>query len=347
MREDKHMFHKLGLRNDFDLPSELFIKNLPKVLIVQQASVIRGNSIGPETGSAVGFNKNETMIKAASEAIERRSSMIGPLNISTVDDTKVETWNLVKKCKDILDVKYTRLYKNITDTTGTAIHIKSSYAIQNAIKELFEKNALFLFWYGKIGNRIEEKYYFKNKYYKFLSESGFQVSVFINNYFNPLNTLIVMVYKEEDLFLCGLGTNTNPFIALDHAFEEAYLIGYMQYYAILGGHQADKNLSWSKEKINHLKKLNTIDMLELNSIRYGEFNLNNFIQDLPNFVDELHLIFLEQFLNNKLKCVRVYSKDLINCLPLKKNIDLNVTINQNTIQLNKRDLENHPECPMC
>lgn len=339
------MFHKLGIKNDIDLPMQLFKFTSPSAAVVQQASIIRDGRIGPENGSSAGYNKHEVLIRATSEAIERRSSMIG--SFSKKVDKKVKTWNVIKNKIDRLDREYTRMLEGKTDTTGSALHIKSSTAIENAVKELLEKNALFLFWYGKMGYRIEEKYYLDNEYFNILSSAGFKTKVFINNYFEPLHTLFVISHKDNDLFLCGLGSHTNPLIALKHAFEEAYLIGYMQYYALSIGIKPDENLWWTEEKERHIEKLAEIETVELNSIFYEDFNLNNIIQNLPKFIEDLHIIYLEQSLSKKLKGVRVYSKDLINCLPLKKNINISISLNQNTIQLSKEELLNYPECPMC
>lgn len=336
------MFHKLGLRNQFDVPFQLFINESPKVSIIEQASIVVGNYTGPETGSSVSFNKNESLLKAASEAIERRCSMLGSNNNKNPEDY-IETWELVNQTKGFIKQKHTRLLTGSTDTTATAVHTDPSIAICNALKELFEKNSLFLFWYGGWGYKVGREFFENNKYKILFEKSGFNVSVFINDFFNPLLTVIVILYKENDLFICGLGTDTSFDKAISHAFEEAFLIGYMQYY---GRFSIEENGWSSPEKINHLKRLEEIEYAKIYLYKNNDLTVDNMLSSIPKFITELHVIYIEQFLNPKLKCVRIYSKDLINSLPLKSTIDLSTSINQNTIQLNKKTLEELPECPM-
>lgn len=339
------MFHKLGIDNQLDLVTDLFINSSPTVSVVTQTNFIIDESVGPETGSSASFNKLEALIKSVSESIERRSSMLGA-NVSKDYNSEVETWDMVKGRKGILKQRYTRLSNNKTDTTGAAIHVNSNLAIYNALRELIEKNSLFLFWYGFIGNRINADFYKENKYYTFFSQNGFETTVFINDFFKPFTTAIVISYKEEDQFICGLGSDVNIEKCIEHAFKEAFLIGYMQYYAILAGLGKDKNNWACVDKINHLQNLKKLDYAMMDLEGEYEFTLEDLVSKLPKFMTELHLIYIEQRLVPNLKCVRVYSKDLINCLPLKKNIDFTSSINQQTIKLNEKSLAKIPECPI-
>jgi len=339
------MFHKLGIRNQLDYPVELFINKSPKISIVEQANIVIDNYIGPETGSSVSFSKIESLVKAASEAVERRCSMLGASNDKNPEDY-IETWELINSTKGSIKQKHTRLLHGSTDTTATAVHSNSQIAICNALKELFEKNSLFLFWYGFVGNKVPLNYFEKNEYYIFLKQSGFNTIVFINDFFKPLLTVIIIAYKENDQFICGLGTNTSFEKAIKHAFEEAFLIGYMHYYASLFGIKPDENGWSSPEKIKHVKNLQELEYAEIESYVSCDITVNSLLSNLPAFISELHLVYIEQSLNPSLKCVRVYSKDLINCLPLKNSIDLSSSINQNTIRLNKIILKELPECPM-
>ena len=52
-------------------------------------------------------------------------------------------------------------------------------------------------------------------------------------------------------------------------------------------------------------------------------NIHSLLTCLPDWVSELHLIYLPHFLHQKLTCVKVFSYDLYNCLPLKNNIKKN------------------------
>lgn len=338
------MFHKLGIENTLDYMIDLYANNSPKISIVTQASFIRDNLVGPETGSSLSFNKLDSLIKASAEAVERRCSMLGAYANKNQDI--VETWDLINNKKGHIQQKFSRILDGVSDTTGTAVHTNSTTAILNAVKELFEKNSLFLFWYGSIGKMVKPHLYSENRIYSFFTESGFKTSVFINESFKPLYTVIIIAYKEGDQFICGLGTDSIALNAINHAFEEAFLIGYMQYYAILVGLPRDEN-NWSNEQnIKHVKKMESLEYAEISSFMQAPLTLNCLVSSLPDFITELHVIFIEQFIVPNLRCVRVFSKDLINSLPLKRNIDFSLSINKNTIQLNKVELEKLPECPM-
>lgn len=339
------MFHKLGLRNQIDVPIELFKGNTPKISIVEQANVVIDDYVGSETGSAIDFLKIESLRKATSEAIERRCSMLG-VNSGGDPEKLVETWDLISKRKKMLKQKYTRLLYGSTDTTGTAIHTDASIATFSAVKELLEKNSLFLFWYGSVGKKIESRYYEQNNYYNDFKTSGYQVSVFLCDFFKPLLSVFVIAYKENDLFICGIGTDTDIEIAIKRAFEEAFLLGYMQYYGFLFDYAIDENNWSSPEKILHMEKLNSLSHANMCSYKGLNSSFDEVIDSLPPFVQELHLIFIAQFLNPHLKCMRVYSQNLINCLPLKNNIDLSKEINTRTINLDKKTLNCIPQCPM-
>ncbi|MGX9933453.1 YcaO-like family protein [Virgibacillus salarius] len=339
------MFHKLGLQKTVDFPIDLFLNETPKLSIVTQASVVINNLVGPETGSSVNYNKMKSLRKAVAEAVERRCSMLGG-KVSNNMDGYVETWDLIKNDKSFIEQKYTRLLNGMVDTTASAIHPNSSIAISNALKELFEKNSLFLFWYGLVGHKIKYVHYKNNNYFNFFEKSGFNVSVFINTYFNPLITIIVIAYKENDQFICGLGTNTILETAIKHAFEEAFLIGYMRYYALMLGFSFEENIWTDRDNISHIQKLDKLDYVNFTSNNDCELTVKNILSNKPKFITELHVIYIEQFLLPSWKCARVYSKDLLNCLPLKDNIDLSSSINQNTVLIDDVTLKDTPECPM-
>src|SRR5699024_1216735 len=104
----------------------------------------------PNGASSISTSKKLAFIKSHYEYLERRLLMTG----HSIKNQYIETFNLItstfeKKSNDLS--KFSREGSQIIDTTGTATHYNSAVAIYNALKELLEKNALFLFWYGGIG----------------------------------------------------------------------------------------------------------------------------------------------------------------------------------------------------
>lgn len=341
------IYHKLGKKQSFKLSNEIFINKFPRFSFIQHGNYLMNGFVGPENGLTTGFDKNNVLLRAIAEVTERRCTMLGAFSTSDCD-TYVDTWDIVNNKKSKIEKVFTRFKANEIDTSGSAIHTHSSKAICNALKELYEKNSLFLFWYGAKGKKIGSNYYKKNNYYQCFIRSEFSVSVFINKYFSPLVTIFVLVYKDKDLFICGVGSNTNVTEAIDHAFEEAFLIGATRYYWLLLGNKFDEDIWTETTKINRVRLFEkTFEYEDLTTIDCGtELTIENLLKGRPDFVSELHVIFIEQFLIPNLKYVRVFTKNLFNCLPLKKNIDLSNTINQETIKLNKNLLKQIPECPM-
>ncbi|WEG13652.1 YcaO-like family protein [Pullulanibacillus sp. KACC 23026] len=340
------MFHKFLNHNTYKFPIDIF-RNSPRFALVSQGNYLIDGRVGPDAGLTLGFDKMNTMIRAIGEATERRCTML-QLESDKIYEDMVETWDLVNSRKDYLERKYTRFLKGLVDTTGSAVHTNSNIAIYNALKELLEKNSLFLFWYGKQGKKIKKNLYYNNTYYRCFKNSGFEVSVFINDFFTPLKTVIVLSYKENDQYICGLGTDVNISTAIEHAFEEAFLIGGTRYYWMEFGNNFEENIWANKEYVEYTKYLDCVDYSEIyeNPEDVYERSIINLISGIPNFVKKIHLIYKEQHLVSNLKYARVYSKELFNCLPLKRNICIDVLINKETLNLETKSLSLIPDCPM-
>src|SRR5699024_3489939 len=139
----------------------------------------------------------------------------------SIKNQYIETFNLItstfeKKSNDLS--KFSREGSQIIDTTGTATHYNSAVAIYNALKELLEKNALLLFWYGGIGKSLLVDESIKhNHYYKQLTGRHRQVKLFLSDVFYPLTVVCTIVFNKEDVYTCGIGAGINIKQAINHS----------------------------------------------------------------------------------------------------------------------------------
>ncbi|WP_409294014.1 YcaO-like family protein [Peribacillus sp. SCS-26] len=341
------IFHKLGREINFNLPNDIFINKSIHLLYSSHGNFLLNSKVGPDTGFSVGLRKRDSILRAFAEVLERRGTMLGGKKINPT--TLVKTWELKEGKESKIDYEFTTFSDNSIDTTGCAAHTDPQKAIYNALKEIYEKNSLYLFWYGMDGLKINLDFYKDNVYYQCLKASGFEINIFVNKFFSPLKIIIALAFKENDIMVCGLGSSLSYSDSINHALEEAFSMAAFHYYYLLFGNKGNRNLMLSTEKIQHVKKLMTLEEAEINWQDYNYVpsqTVKTLINCSPEYIKEIHVIQIEQHIYPKLQCIRVYAKGLLNCLPLKKNIELDSLFNQKTIVLTKDKFDSIPECPM-
>lgn len=338
------MYHQLGKIKNFTLPYSIFNNNYPNMLFSSHGNYFLDKTVGPDSGYAIGMNKKDTILRAFAEAIERRGSMLG--GKIQPENGMVQTWDLKKNEPSYLDPKYTTFKPKEIDTTGCAVHTDSDKAIINALKEIYEKNSLYLFWYGKDGLRIDLDFYKNNAYYRCLISSGFKVSLFVNDFFKPLKIVISLIYRNDEIILCGIGSSMSYGSAINHALEEAFLIGAFNYYYILNGNEQSDILLLTPRKMQHIKDLEKLPLANLNLREKPEISVRDLTNICPDFSSGIHVIFIDQKIIPNLKCVKIYVEGLFNCLPLKKNVLVNNKMNRSTLELDEAIINELPECPM-
>ena len=337
------MYHRLEKNNNFNIPSDIFLKNSNFLLYFTHGNYIRDNKVGPQSGFATGLEKKNTLLRAVAEGIERRATMLGG---KKTEEGNVVAWDILNNKINKINYENTTFKENEIDTSGSATHSSQNEAIYGAIKELYEKNSLFLFWYGKMGYRIKLKNYSDNIYYKFFMSSGYEVSVFFNDYFSPLKTVVILAYKSNDLFFCGLGTSNLFEDAIAHALEETFLIASFYFYKDIYSVNSDDSYVLDKLTENYIIELNKIPYKEINDQKQREISLNDLISIAPDFVKSINVIFIQQNMMSNLICIKVYIEGILNCLPKKKNISDDLSINKNTIKITSQMLSSIPDCPM-
>nr|WP_275433814.1 YcaO-like family protein [Priestia flexa] len=254
-----------------------------------------------------------------------------------------------------MNTKHTRLSLTppFVDTTGTAAHPISNNAVFNAVSELIEKNSIFLFWYGKMGRKVNNIY--PCFYSNYLIKQGYKLHHFLIDYFMPFKVIITIALSEKTplKFKFGIGSSLDFKSAIHKSLAETYLLG--SYYEVL--YYNTKNQHYDIEEQEEIEKFNDKEILNYiykiinncniyNIQNEKSFNIEKLYKNLPIWIKQLLIVNLPQFLREDLIVVKAFSPQLLNCIPKKSHIDINVEINKQTLDLKKQDLANIPDCPI-
>ncbi|WP_342478703.1 YcaO-like family protein [Paenibacillus sp. FSL H7-0350] len=343
---------RIGIK--FGFGSKLFT-NFP----VYITSSVIGNFIdddgyiGPVGSGAVSNNKNESVLKAFSESVERRSLLFGAKHNGS---NLSYTFDLINKTEGRVQSLYTsyRETSPFVDTTGTAVHTNSMVAVYNAFVELLEKNAIFLFWYGNMGFVLNEEH--SSLYYKKQIKEGVKVTFFLQDFFAPLKIVICMFEDKNSPvhYKFGVGSGLCVEKAKSKAISEAFFLGHYHDIKYFNENDSlnkvknncDGNLLFAQKNIEKLKRLpeykKSEEFIDLDVYS----NMSEILKKIPPWVENLHVCILKQKLYSNLIAVKVTSPDLITHIPLKEYIDVNVGINRNTISLSADMLSDFPNCPI-
>lgn len=326
----------------FNIPKNIFHINFCYTSYSYLGKAILNGFISPSGCNAISTDKRNSFIKSYAESLERRSLMFGGYSKNKF----VTAWDLINNKEVEINQDLTRYNLEKTfniDTTGAAAHINSSRVTINALKELLEKNSLFLFWYGGIGRILPKELYLDNMYYKLFKKNNYEINVFFNNSFSPLLCCFVLVRKNNIIFSGGVGSAFSIKRAIERALSEAYLLKWQN---IMQKKILSSDEKYNKYCVNYLLKfpeLNNPDQYEINAE-----DLQNekelIMQSIPKWVDSILIIYLKNAFNTKFKVVKLFSEYLNNHIPKKSRINLNNPINKNTININSNDLKYIPDC---
>lgn len=310
-----------------------------------------GNRIGPVGSNAISKSRTMAIKKSFSESLERRALMLG--GVKNKESNLVPTFDLISSEISQLPYEYTtyRTEKpNSIDTTGTAAHINSELAVKKALLELIEKNALFLFWYGKKGYILEQSLYNKHYINERIEKKGFNVKLFVNTDFHPLKVVFAVIFDNNIIYSAGVGCSINIAESINLALEEAYLLKWQNIYVdfIALNHKYKKkiDLNYHKSCIMHLKSIENYYQGKLDS-EYDycteKEGLELILSAIPNWVKNIHVIYLTSLIRN-IKVVKIFSEELYNHIPVKNLIDLSHPINREILSLTENEIRNIPEC---
>lgn len=333
----------------FNIPNQIYSHD-PRIAYILNGALSMNGFFGPPAGSAVSDKKSLAMKKALSEMADRRARMRGGIQTSG----RVKTWDIVSGEEAELPYELTRYHSQFPipiDTTGAAAHHSSNGAICSAVLELLEKNALFLIWYGQQGYQVPPSVYSGNYYERMFSESNLTVRVFVNTYFAPILSALVIAYSEDGRVFMGTGADTCLTEAILHAFQESYLLGWC---SVIGRGRPITYSSWNPvgpDTLLHIKALEGLPYYHTSCADYDnlashEDPLTVLKRSLPTWVKGLHIVFLPQLVVPGLRCVSGFSYELYSHRMLPKYIDANRRINQETLRLTDNFIDQVPICPL-
>jgi hypothetical protein len=338
------MIHLLKNTRRFNIPTAKFkIDNIYKSY-VHLGSIKSEGYLSPSGTCAISENKITSIKKTFSEAIERKVLMAGG-----VKDLSgyISTFDLISNKVSMLGSQFTTYRPekpHVSDTTGMGAHYVGGKALQKALEELLEKNSLYLFWYGRMGKKLQSEIYNNHPIYHHINKEGDKIMVFMNTYFTPLKTLIVVIYNENRIVSSGISASLYFDKALDGALNEALLLKWENQAIDLRN-----NYKNTEDDIECLYHLNNYEFLEKRSDIYNSESISidymgELMKCIPGWVSNLHVIFLKNTTYDKLTCIKVFSSDLYNHLPQKESLDLEQTINKMTINLDEEELKAICDC---
>lgn len=306
--------------------------------------------IGPTGGGGISLKKQNSILKSFSEAVERRSLLFGAKEHRNKFS---QAFDLVNNC--IIEIpSFLTLYHKenpIVDTTGTAVHYNINNAIYNALTEVLEKNSTFLFWYGKKGYKLncKEKSFYTDR----MKKNNVNISFFVQDFFYPLIVVFcVCEDKISNYTSFGIGSGFTLDEAIEKARAEAYFLKRDKSLEIV--YNLNKNVNYNFQDSKHLKSymkfFEELDDYIINENSNELVNiderLRNLIENFPAWIQNIYVVMIKQKINHNLSSVKVMSENLICCVPSKKNLNLKLQINQQTINLDEIDLTIIPECPI-
>ncbi|GGK07438.1 hypothetical protein GCM10007063_32470 [Lentibacillus kapialis] len=333
----------------FNIPSNIFNQDNFFVSFSRIGSVIKEGFSNPDSANAIGDNKFASVMKSYSEMVERRAIMMGGLKQK---NELVNTFDLLKEEPSVLPYHFTTYslrHDFPIDTTGSAAHFDSKVAIQNALSELLEKNSLFLFWYGNLGYKIADNPLQNNQYWQFIIRSGYQIAQFFNNYFSPYYNVLTIIQMEGTIISAGLGFHSNFIYAQKKSLKECFLLFYqnesLDIVNKMINQEGNDNYFEHRQAIEKLSNYPEFKVRQITKMTKNKnVSLQGLIDACPNWVKDLHLIYLKQEFDSRLICVKVFSKSLYNHVPIKRYLNLRNDINKNTIKLSQDNLSNQPDC---
>lgn len=292
--------------------------------------------IGPEGGTANDSSPRTALRKAISEALDRRSSMIG-----FHSQRKVPTFDLITH-----RVTLEPLYKfslnsdtnNFVDTTGSSAHFISSKAVYNSVVELFQKNSFFLIWYLGRFQLVKQSNF---------NVDNYRVFFLVNLDFMPYYNVLACELTEDRKSFFGMGTATNLEDAIKISKSELDLLKY-----------ANSSYNFFSKKINmanysmgnetqflYISKLIEHAKLLNQNLRQRSLIVTSQSLVYPRWITNLQIAILPNHLFPGLKVTKVISSNLISYLPIKELLLENKDFYKLPFHINIEDIIQSPDCP--
>lgn len=275
-------------------------RNVNKVAYCNSFRLLQNEYYVPNTGCAIDRSNKLAILKSYNEFLERFRLGIGGFDRNNIYITYGNNYDY-----------------GVIDTTGTASGKISRNLIYKSSTELIEKNEIFLFWYTKSPFFIVEQ----NNETKSLIESLNFIAeshmIFCLRNISNVYTILSLSFKEDMLTGCGVAADLDFNIALKKSILENKLIEWQNY----KNPNSDFYLNAKNKKVEIINFLNSKvkqnNRILLNKKREKE---NEII--FESWISNLEIVFLGKNISDNIKTIKMVSKDLLNCLPSNKNIQL-------------------------
>ncbi len=342
-------------KGTISIPNSIFLTNPLYLSHVRLGKLMIGNKLSPDGANSLEYEKILSMKKAFSEAIERRNLLLG--GITKDQNNHVLVWDILNKKEAKLPfhvTTYSTKLPHIIDTTGGAAHFDSRIAVKKGMLELLEKNAMFLFWYGRQGKKgVFENFFSEMPIYQYLVHAKYDIQFFINDFFSPLKVVFTILTRNGEYVSGGLGSNVSYRTALENSFKEAYLLGWQnEEHKFLSQHnphiiESKKQIyvDITQEQLNHIKQFAALPEYINDDSNDEEMDvIKDLATFLPKWIKGMYVIPYKNKLYPKLKYVKVFSYDLYNHVPYNKYINVQQSINKYTLKLSQEELDQIPDC---
>lgn len=269
--------------------------------------------ITPGAGTAIGKSKKIALIKCYNEFLERYS-----LGLNLLNQKEIMGFNIIDAQSDLQKGCYYSYGNNkiygFNDTTGTASGQISNLIIHKAICELLEKNEMFTFWYGGKGSYILKD----NEIISYIQELDFvsnEIELFVTRELSNYWTVYTINFLNQKFMGSGVACSESLEKSLKKSIQEAKIIEW-QNYKNRKSSLNDISINYHKEVYYFIKdKISAYPTMRIN----GDLKESKLI--ICDWIKEIRIALIRADLdgNKTIKCI---SKELLNCLPIKKYIYL-------------------------
>ncbi|NVY96782.1 hypothetical protein HU830_06390 [Lactobacillus sp. DCY120] len=298
-----------------------------------------GDICGPSGSNACSYSKKIAFLKAFSESLERKGMIL-----NTANEGKIKVYDLItKKWKSEFKSKFgfDLRVKTYSDTTGSASSLSTEFLLKKAILELIEKNALFLFWYGKNVSSIEINA-ISTHTLNLLKSKKLHADVYCVD-FGKVHTVITLLSTlDNHYYSAGVSGNCILNTAIEDSVEEAIVLGWADHTR----HLLNKNIfpeNYWRENDDGLRFIKSKNSRNYSIQKDKDYNVKEIIASIPEWVSTLEIGLLPETCSiARLTTILAYSADLYNGLPNKDVLNVEKKINKMTLQLTDGSLRDYP-----
>jgi len=275
------------------------------------STVKTGAELSPYYSAAIDLSKHIAYKKMHQEHLERYRIAHNMKNQSEVMSFDFIKGEICTHNRSVLGYGFNQEY-GVMDTTGTASGIYSNLIKEKALLELIEKNEAMLIWYLQKGMNVLIDKYTK----QLIKKIGFhseELYIFSSNNICNLDTFVVLLFHNKRIVGTGVSIDKNSKIGLTNALLEAKTME-----CVYTGLEASPfNVCTSSDHKRIYEYVNNI------SVNMGTTNLKEKVNEniiISSWVTSIEVAILNTQKFQEYATIRCFSKEMLNCVPCKKNI---------------------------